>query len=159
MPDQFPLDPDDRLTSGDRGGFVALAVLSAAAGAAVALLLAPASGSATRDKMGRGIRGLPGEAAATIAQLQRDIRRRKHQSRREKRLVGLAGFLVGAGLTALVTPESGRATRKLLGGTLGRIRVGTVNGIERLRHPEVSRPAENPVRSVQELGRDPNDVF
>jgi len=152
------VDPE-RTSSGERGGFVALAILSAALGAAAALLLAPASGSHTRQKVGRGIRGISGEAATTIAQLQRDVWKRKHQSRSEKRIVALAGFLVGAGLTALMTPESGPATRKILGGALGRIKVGTVSRIERLRRAEVSAPHENPVRSVQELGRDPNDVF
>jgi hypothetical protein len=37
--------------------------------------------------------------------------------------------------------------------------VGTIDRIERLRKSEAAEPAENPVRSVQELGRDPNDVF
>jgi hypothetical protein len=40
---------------------------------------------------------------------------------------------VGAGLTSLLTPESGTATRRRLSDTLGRIKVGTVDRIERLR--------------------------
>ena len=115
----------------ERGGFVGLALLAAAIGAGAALLLAPATGS----------------------------RRRKDHSRREKRIIALAGFLVGAGLTALLTPETGPATRRLLGGTLSRIKVGAVDRIERLRQTDAPAPAENPVRSVQELGRDPNDIF
>lgn len=114
----------------ERGGLVTLAVLAAAAGVGVALLSAPDAGSRTSA-----------------------------QARREKRIIALAGLLVGAGLTALLTPESGPATRKLLGGTLSRIKVGAVDRIERLRHAEVPEPAENPVRSVQELGRDANEVF
>ncbi len=119
----------------ERGGFVTLAVLAAAAGAGAALLLAPDAGSRARQRGGRG--------------------------RRETQIVALAGFLVGAGLTALLTPESGPATRKLLGGTLSRIKVGAVDRIERLRQTDAPTPApaENPVRSVQELGRDSNDVF
>jgi len=117
----------------ERGGFVTLAVLAAAAGAGAALLLAPDAGSRARQRVGRG--------------------------RREKRIIALAGFLVGAGLTALLTPETGPATRRLLGGTLSRIKVGAVDRIERLRQTDAPAPAENPVRSVQELGRDSNDVF
>ena len=117
----------------ERGGFVTLAVLVAAAGAGAALMLAPDAGSRARQRAGRG--------------------------RREKRIIALAGFLVGAGLTALLTPETGPATRKLLGGTLSRIKVGAVDRIERLRQTDAPPPAENRVRSVQELGRDSNDVF
>ena len=117
----------------ERGEFVTFAVLAAAVGVAAALLLAPDAGSRARQRVGRG--------------------------RRERRLIGLAGFLVGAGLTALLTPESGPATRKLLGGTLSRIKVGAVDRIERFRQNDVPEPAENPVRSLQELGRESNDVF
>ena len=117
----------------ERGGFVTLAVLAAAVGAGAALLLAPDAGSRARQRVGRG--------------------------RGEKRLIALAGFLVGAGLTALLTPENGPATRKLLGGTLSRIKVGAVDRIERFRQNDAPEPAENPVRSVQELGRDSNGVF
>jgi gas vesicle protein len=146
-------------TGSERGGFVALAVLAAAAGAGAALLLAPDSGSRMRQRVGRGLQDLRGEAAGTIAQLQREIRKRKGHSRREKRIFALAGLLVGAGLAALLTPESGPATRKLLGGKLSRIKVGAVDRIERLRQSDAPEPVETPVRSVQELGRDPNDVF
>jgi gas vesicle protein len=145
--------------SSERGGFVALAVLAAAAGAGVALLLAPDSGSRTRRRVSRGLREFRGEATGTVAALQREVRRRKQQSRQEKRVIAVAGVLVGAGLTALLTPESGPSTRKLLGGTLSRIKVGTVQRIERLRQSETPSRTDNPVRSVQELGRDPNDVF
>jgi gas vesicle protein len=145
--------------SSERGGFVALAVLAAAAGAGVALLLAPDSGARTRRRVSRGLRDIRGEAAGSVARLQREIHRRKRESRQEKRVIALAGVLVGAGLTALLTPESGPSTRKLLGGTFSRIKVGTVQRIERLRQSETPSRTDNPVRSVQELGRDPNDVF
>jgi hypothetical protein len=75
----------------------------------------------------------------------------------------LAGLLVGAGITALLTPDSGTGTRRKLGSTINRIKVGTVDRIERLR--QRAEPVEDPtaetrpVRSVQELGRDPNSVF
>jgi gas vesicle protein len=146
-----------------RGGFVALAVLAAAAGAGAAILLAPEEGAKTRKRVGKGLRSLGGDAAGTIAQLQREVRRRKSQSRREKRLIAVAGILVGAGLAALLSPESGADTRKRLGGTLSRIKVGAIDRIERLRDRTDEAASETtedqPVRSVQEMGRDPNTVF
>jgi gas vesicle protein len=160
------IDPTIQFDSFDnpeenRGGFVALAILAAAAGAGAAMLLAPEEGAKTRKRVGEGLRNLGGEAASTIAQLQREIRRRRTQSRREKRLIAVAGLLVGAGIAALLAPESGPETRKRLGGTLSRIKVGAVSRIDRLRE-RTSEPAaaeDQPVRSVQELGRDPNTVF
>jgi gas vesicle protein len=157
-------DPESLNGSADggRGGFVALAVISAALGAGAAILLAPAEGARTRRRVTEGLRTIGGEAAGTITQLQRDLRRRRAQSRREKRIVALAGLFLGAGLTALLTPESGTATRRRLGGTLSRIKVGTVDRIERLRQRGESAEETSesrPVRSVQELGRDPNTVF
>jgi gas vesicle protein len=133
MPAPDTLNSTEHRPSEQRGGFVVLAVLAAAVGAGAALLLAPEAGSR--------------------------IRKQKRHSRPEMPIIALAGFLVGAGLTALLTPESGPATRKLLGGTLSRIKVGAVDRIERLRHTDAPEAAENPVRSVQELGRDPSDVF
>jgi gas vesicle protein len=53
----------------------------------------------------------------------------------------LTGFLIGAGLAALLAPESGGATRKRLGSTLSRIKVGAVERIERLRQRQNSTPA------------------
>ena len=147
----------------DRGGFVALAVLAAALGAGSAILLAPDEGAATRKRVGRGLRNLRGEAAETVAQLQREIRRRRNQSRREKRIIALAGLLIGAGLAALLAPESGADTRKRLGGTLSRIKVRAIDRIDRLRERSLESPTEaagdQPVRSVQNLGRDPNTAF
>jgi len=128
-----PVKSTEHTLRSERGGFGALAVLAAAAAAGAALLLALDARPRARQRAGRG--------------------------RREKRIIALAGFLVGAGLTALLTPETGPATRKLLGGTLSRIKVGAVDRIERLRQTDAPPPAENRVRSVQELGRDSNDVF
>jgi gas vesicle protein len=156
-------DPSNGGVEPGHGGFVALAVIAAALGAGAALLLAPEKGASARKRMGQGLRSIRGEAAETISQLQREIGRRRHRSRRDKRLIGLAGVLVGAGLAAMLTPESGPATRQRLGSTLSRIKVGTVDRIERLRRrqEEESEPGgeSQPVPSVQELGRDPNTVF
>jgi gas vesicle protein len=161
---QFDIDPIDSSPDTERGGFIALAVLAAAVGAGAALMLAPEAGGRTRERVGRRLRSFKGEAAETIAQLRREVRRRRRQSRREKQTIALAGFLFGAGLTALLAPQSGPATRKRLGGTLSRIKVGAVDRIERLRQRQGDSKPEaeeenSPVRSVQELGRDPNTVF
>jgi gas vesicle protein len=162
---QFDLQPTNGDPRGEHGGFVALAVLAAALGAGAALMLAPEEGSRTRERVGRGLRSLRSEAAETIAQLQREIRKRRRQSRRDKQIIALAGILIGAGVAALLTPESGAATRKRLGGKLSRLKVGAVDRIERLRQRQQSGPAGEPVqedasvRSVQELGRDSHNVF
>jgi len=159
----FNLQPLNGAAEGGRGGFVALAVIAAAFGAGAAILLAPDEGAETRRRVARGLRSIGGEAAGGIAQLQREIRRRRDQSRREKRVFALAGLLVGAGVAALITPDSGTTTRRKLGGTINRIKIGTVDRIERLRQraEPVEEPAGEgrPVRSVQELGRDPDSVF
>jgi hypothetical protein len=162
MSENHELDIDTD-SAEEGGGFVALAVLAAALGAGAAVLLAPDEGSRTRKRVRRGLRTLSGDAAARIAQLQREIKRRKNQSRREKRMIALVGVLVGAGLAALLTPR-GAEVRTRLGGTLSRIKVGAVGRIDRLR-AQAREPAGNAseevrqVRSVQELGRDPNTVF
>lgn len=158
-PDSLTLSQDE--LPGERGGFVALAVLAAALGAGAALMLAPNEGAKTRRRVGRGWRALRGEAAETIGQLQREIRRRRRQSRRDRQVIALAGLIIGAGVAALLTPESGPVTRQRLGGTLSRIKVGAVDRIGRLRQRqgEAESQEDSPVRSVQELGRDPNTVF
>jgi hypothetical protein len=151
------------VSDGERGGFVALAVIAAAVGAGAALLLAPEAGARTRKRVGRGLRSVRGGAAETIAGLRQDIRRKKHQSRRDNQLMGLAGLLIGAGLAAVLTPESGPATRERLGSAWSRIKVGTVDRIDRLRARQQAgvEPGArvDSVRTVQELGRDPNAVF
>jgi gas vesicle protein len=162
MPTSDPLTETD--LPRERGGFVALAVIAAAVGAGAALLLAPAEGARTRERVGQGLRSFKGEAAETIAQLQREIRKRRRHSRRESQLIALAGVLVGAGLTALLTPESGAVARQRLGGALGRIKVGAVDRVGRLRERRNQTPGNSPLQgesvpSVQELGRDPNAVF
>jgi gas vesicle protein len=150
-------------SQGERGGFVALAVIAAAVGAGAALLLAPDSGVKTRKRVGRGLRSVRGEAAETIAQLRGEIRRKRNQSRRDNRVMGLAGLLIGAGLASVLNPESGPATRRRLGSTWGRIKVGAIDRIGELRarrqaDAEPGNASES-VRTVQELGRDPNAVF
>jgi hypothetical protein len=153
----------DEFQEADRGGgFVALAVIAMAVGAGAALLLAPQEGARTRQRVEKGLRSIGGGAAGTLAQLQRELGRRREQSRREKRLIGLAGFFIGAGLAAMVTPETGPEARQRLSTTLGRIKVGTVDrigGLRRRQQESGSRIESPPVRNVQELGRDPDAVF
>lgn len=154
----------DYSPAGERGGFVALAVLAAALGAGAAVLLAPVEGAKTRKRVGQGLRTLQGDATETVAQLRREIRRRRNQSRREKRIMAVAGLLIGAGVAALLAPESGAQVRRRLGGALGRIKVGAIDRIERLRPRNEGEAASDAtekqeVPSVQELGRDPNTVF
>ena len=119
----------ERESGGSPAGFLALAVVAAAAGAAAALLL-------------------------------RSERRVRTEGRRQPTAAAVAGFLVGAGLTALLTPESGPATRKSLSSGLSRLKVGAIDHIERLRLSKTpASPEPPPVRSVQELGREPDSVF
>jgi gas vesicle protein len=122
--------------AGERGGFVALAVLAAALGAAAAVLLAPDEGGETRKRVGRGLRSLRGDAAETVAQMRRELRKRRRRARREKQVIAVAGLLIGAGVSALLAPESGAQVRRRLSSALGRIRVGAVDRIDRLRQPE-----------------------
>ena len=153
----------DDSSSGERGGFVALAVLAAALGAGAAVLLAPDQGTKTRKRVTRKLRGLRGDAGETVSRLQRELLKRKSHSRREKGIIALAGLLIGAGVAALLSPESGPEVRTRLSSTLSRIKVGAIDRIERLR-PEFEESRSEPVEernvpSVQELGRDPNTVF
>lgn len=136
-------DTVDHQGHGGHGGFVALAVVAAAAGAAAAMLLAPEEGAKTRKRVRQGLQSLRGDAAETVAQLQREIRRRRNQSRREKRIIALSGILIGAGLAALLAPESGAETRKRLGGTFGRIKVGAVDRLDRLRERAAGSSTES----------------
>jgi gas vesicle protein len=134
QPSTYDFESGDGFQDSDRGGgFVALAVVAMAVGAGAALLLAPQEGGRTRQRVGKGLRSIRGGAAGTFYQLQREIRSRRERSRREKRIIGLAGLCIGAGLAVMLTPESGPEARQRLGTTLGRIKVGTVDRIEGLR--------------------------
>jgi gas vesicle protein len=125
--------PTESPSPAERGGTVALTVLAAAIGIGALLLLAPDQGSRSK---------------------------RRKKSRRQSGFVAVAGFVAGAGLTALLAPETGAATRQRLRSTLSRIKVGAVDRIERLRQSEAFPATEDPpVRSIQELGRDSDNVF
>jgi gas vesicle protein len=124
--------PTESPSPAERGGTVALTVLAAAVGIGALLLLAPDQGSRSK---------------------------RRKKSRRQSGFVA-AGFVAGAGLTALLAPETGAATRQRLRSTLSRIKVGAVDRIERLRQSEAFPATQDPpVRSIQELGRESDNVF
>jgi gas vesicle protein len=132
MPNHDQPTPTESPSRSERGGTLALTVLAAAVGIGALLLLAPDQGSSSRRK----------------------------KSRRQSGFVGVAGFVAGVGLTALLAPESGAATRQRLRSTLSRIKVGAVDRMERLRQSEAFPASEDPpVRSIQELGRDSDNVF
>jgi gas vesicle protein len=125
--------PTESPSPAERGGTMTLMVLAAAVGIGALLLLAPDQGSRSK---------------------------RRKKSRRQSGFVAVAGFVAGAGLTALLAPETGAATRQRLRSTLSRIKVGAVDRIERLRQSEAFPATEDPpVRSIQELGRDSDNVF
>jgi microcompartment protein CcmK/EutM len=148
----------------NRSGFIALAALAVTVGAGAAILFAPEEGSKTRKRVGRGFESLREEAAGKMNYVQRELRHRRRKSRREQQLAGLVGLVIGAGVMSVLMTESGSATRKKLGGALNRIKVGAVDRIDRLRQgsrgsSEELTGNEQPIPTVQELGRDPNSVF
>jgi gas vesicle protein len=148
----------------DQGGVVALAALAVTLGAAAAILFAPEEGSKARKRVGRTLESLRGEAVGTIGSLRRELRHRRRQSRRDQQVAGLTGFALGVGVATLLMASRSSSARQKLSGTLGRIKVGAVDRIERLRQRTEGRnqqgnSEEQPVRSVQELGRDPDSVF
>jgi hypothetical protein len=148
----------------DRGGFVGLAALAATLGAGAAILFAPDEGAKTRRRVGQTLESLRGEAAGSIGSLRRELRRRRRQSRRDQQVAGLTGFVLGVGVATLLMTRRGSLARQKLSGTLGRLKVGAVDRIERLRQRSEARKQqgdseEQPVRTIQELGRDPDSVF
>ena len=89
----------------------------------------------------------------------RRVGRRRRRSAGPLVLAALAGALVGAGIAVLLTPRSGADTRRLLRGRPGRITTGAVELFGDERDAAEAGIGHVPVRTVQELGRDPDQVF
>jgi gas vesicle protein len=126
-------------TSGEPGGsgLLGMALLALAFGAGSALLFAPAEGTKTRKLVGGRLRDLRGGAAEAIERLQREINRRDVRRRRERRSSALIGLAVGAGLAALLVPESGPEMRRRLSDKLKRHREEAEQAVERVvREPQ-----------------------
>jgi gas vesicle protein len=133
----FDLDPARRQDDGS-GGFVGLALLALTVGAGSALLFAPVEGARTRKAVGGRVRQLKGGASVALERVQRELGRREARRRKqERRTSALIGLAVGAGVAALLVPESGRETRRRISESLGK------------RGGEIEKPVEKVVREPQ----------
>lgn len=110
--DNFDLEP----AAGEepRGGLFGLALVALAVGAGTALLFAPAEGARTREVVGSRLREVRGEAESAFTRVQRELGRREARRRRERRSSALIGLALGAGVAALLLPQSGPETRRKL---------------------------------------------
>ncbi|HUR93259.1 MAG TPA: YtxH domain-containing protein [Gemmatimonadales bacterium] len=117
--DGFELEPSGG--DEDSSGFLGMALLALAVGAGSALLFAPAEGARTRKAVRGRLRELQGGAGAAIERMQRELGRREARRRRQERRTSLLiGLAVGAGVAALLVPESGSETRRRLSDTIRR---------------------------------------
>lgn len=180
-----PQKSDSRPDNHDNRGSVLLltAVTAAAIGAGVALLLAPEEGVDARQRLKRRLRSLElREQARSLgarasrrmpsAELRRALGASKGESPSKggSPLSATMGALVGAGVALLLAPESGPRTRQRLSAKLQQFKG---DASTRWRAHRTSRrssengfgdpgndPAGDPlVRTIQELGRDSNQVF
>jgi gas vesicle protein len=102
-------DLDDR----EKGsGLLGLALFALAVGAGAAVLFAPAEGARTRRVVGARLKDWRGDAEGVLERVQKELGRREARRRRERRSSALLGLAVGAGLAALLTPESGPDVRR-----------------------------------------------
>jgi gas vesicle protein len=134
MPTDFESFDFDATGEAGSGGFLGMALLALALGAGTALLFAPADGARTRKLVTGGLRELRGGAETALQRVQHELRRREEQRRRQRRVSAWLGLAVGAGLAALLVPESGPNTRRRL-----------VEGLKR-RKDDVIAEAERVVR-------------
>ena len=105
--DNLDLDLDLEDESEKGGGLLGLALLAVAVGAGAAMLFAPAEGAETRRIVGERLKDWRGDAEEALERVQRELHRREARRRRERRSSALLGLAAGAGLAALLTPESG----------------------------------------------------
>lgn len=134
--DDFDLEDDADREEG--GGLLGLALFALAVGAGAAMLFAPAEGAKTRQIVGDRLKSIRGDAGVALERVQRELGRREARRRRERRSSALLGLAVGAGLAALLTPESGPDVRRRIADRLRRTEeeVSDVNRVVREPQPE-----------------------
>lgn len=134
--DDFDLEDNADRDAG--GGVLGLALFALAVGAGAAVLFAPAEGAKTRQIVGERLKGLKGDAGDALERVQRELGRREARRRRERRSSALLGLAVGAGLAALLTPESGPDVRRRIADRLRRAEeeVPDLNRVVREPQPE-----------------------
>jgi len=137
--DNFDLEDAAGREEGGGGGLLGLALFALAVGAGAAMLFAPAEGTKTRRLVGERLKGLRGDAGEVLERVQQELGRREARQRRGRRSSALLGLAVGAGVAALLTPESGPAVRRRIA--------------ERLRRAEEHEPEMD--REVREPQPDP----
>jgi len=114
------------------GGLFGLALVALAVGAGTALLFAPAQGAKTREVVGERLRDFRGEAESAFGRVQRELHRREAQRRRGRRSAALIGLAVGAGVAALLLPQSGAETRRQLSAKLRRRKGDVEEAVDRV---------------------------
>jgi gas vesicle protein len=129
--DNFDLD-DAVGEESHGGGLFGLALVALAVGAGTALLFAPAEGAKTREVVGERLRGFRGEAESAIGRVQRELHRREARQRRGRRSSALIGLAVGAGVAALLLPQSGAETRRQLSAKLRRRKGDVEEAVDRV---------------------------
>ena len=132
--DHFDLEDDADRDEG--GGLLGLALFALAVGAGAAMLFAPAEGATTRRIVGERIKGLRGDAGVALERVQRELGRRDARRRRERRSSALLGLAVGAGLAALLTPESGPDVRRRIADRLRRTEEEVSDADRVVREPQ-----------------------
>ena len=129
--DNFDLD-DAGGEESHGGGLFGLALVALAVGAGTALLFAPAEGAKTREVVGDRLRDFRGEAESAIGRVQRELHRREARRRQGRRSSALIGLAVGAGVAALLLPQSGAETRRQLSAKLRRRKGDVEEAVDRV---------------------------
>ena len=136
--DNFDLEAAEGEES--RGGLFGLALVALAVGAGTALLFAPAEGAKTREVVGERLRDFRGEAESAIGRVQRELHRRDARRRRQRSTSALIGLAVGAGVAALLLPQSGAETLRQLSAKLRRRKGDMEEAVDRVVRESQSEP-------------------